>query len=255
MMTSSRDELFADGAAAAVDIKHLRVIRGNRPALHDLSVRIARGSITGMLGPSGCGKTTLMRCIVGTQIVAAGSVTVLGKPAGSPALRRRVGYMPQDPTIYDDLRVIDNVRYFASLYGFDGHAADTAIGRVGLTEHRTDYCANLSGGQRTRAALACALVCRPDLLVLDEPTVGLDPLLRVDLWQQFADLARAGTTLLVSSHVMDEADHCGDLVLMREGHLVAHTTPTRLREDTGCVSLEEAFLSIIKRGSTVRQRG
>ena len=236
MMSSSSDELLARGAEAAVSIEHLRVIRGKRPALQDFSVRIAQGSITGLLGPSGCGKTTLMRCIVGTQIVTSGTVTVLGQPAGSAALRRRVGYLPQDPTIYDDLRVVDNVRYFASLYGFHNSAADAAIERVGLSDHDTALCRNLSGGQRTRVSLACALVCQPDLLVLDEPTVGLDPVLRVDLWEQFTELARGGTTLLVSSHVMDEADHCGDLLLMRDGQLVAHTTPTQLREDTGCTS-------------------
>ncbi|OBH82506.1 ABC transporter ATP-binding protein [Mycobacterium sp. E2989] len=251
MMTSSRDELIGD---QAVRIDHLRVIRGKRPALHDFSVQIGRGSITGLLGPSGCGKTTLMRCIVGTQIVTSGTVTVLGHPAGSAPLHRRVGYLPQDPTIYNDLRIVDNVRYFASLYGFDRHAADAAIERVGLADHRSAYCGNLSGGQRTRVSLACALVCRPELLVLDEPTVGLDPVLRADLWEQFTELARGGTTLLVSSHVMDEADHCGDLLLMRDGHLLAHTTPTQLREDTGCTSLEDAFLSIIRR-NTMRQAG
>lgn len=237
-----------------MEIDHLRVIRGKRPALHDLSVRIARGTITGLLGPSGCGKTTLMRCIVGTQIVTSGSVTVLGKPAGTPQLRRRIGYLPQNPTIYDDLRIIDNVGYFASLYGFDSHAADAAIQRVGLTGQRTAFCGNLSGGQRTRVSLACALVCQPDLLVLDEPTVGLDPVLRADLWEQFDNLARDGITLLVSSHVLDEADHCGDLLLLRDGHLVVHTSPARLREDTGCPSLEDAFLSMITR-STARRAG
>lgn len=254
MMTSSYDELVADRTEPAVRIEHLRVIRGKRPALHDFSVEIARGTITGLLGPSGCGKTTLMRAIVGTQIIGSGTVTVLGHPAGSAALRRRVGYVPQDPTIYSDLRVVDNVRYLASLYGLDSHTADDAIERVGLTDHRTAYCANLSGGQRTRVSLACALVCQPDLLVLDEPTVGLDPVLRVDLWGQFAELARSGTTLLVSSHVMDEADHCGDLLLMREGRLVAHTTPAKLREDTSCASLEEAFLSIIRRSTEQEAR-
>ncbi|MBW0017701.1 MAG: ABC transporter ATP-binding protein [Mycobacterium sp.] len=252
MMTSSSDELRSGDGEPAVSITNLRVIRGKRPALQDFSVDIGRGAITGLLGPSGCGKSTLIRCIVGTQIVTSGKVTVLGRPAGCAALRHRVGYLPQDPTIYNDLRIIDNVRYFASLYGFDAAAADSAIQRVGLTEHRTAYCGNLSGGQRTRVSLACALVCQPELLVLDEPTVGLDPVLRVDLWQQFTELARAGTTLLVSSHVMDEADHCGDLLLLREGHLVAHTTPSQLREDTGCTSLEEAFLSIIKR--TIERR-
>ena len=234
------------GVEPVIVIDHLRVIRGKRPAIHDLSVQIARGTITGLLGPSGCGKTTLMRSIVGTQILTAGSVTVLGHPAGSAPLRRRIGYMPQEATIYNDLRIVDNVRYFASLYGMDASAADEAVDAVGLTDHRTALCGNLSGGQRTRASLACALVANPDLLVLDEPTVGLDPVLRVDLWQQFHQLARRGTTLIVSSHVMDEADHCGDLLLMREGHLLAHSTPRKLREDTGCQSLEEAFLSVIR---------
>ncbi|MBJ7338966.1 ABC transporter ATP-binding protein [Mycolicibacterium sp.] len=246
MMTSSHDELIRRRALPAVAVDHLTVIRGNRNALDDVTVRIAPGTITGVLGPSGCGKTTLIRSIVGTQIVASGTVTVLGRPAGSADLRHRVGYVTQDATIYEDLRVVDNVRYFASLYGSDAKAADEAISNVGLDDHRTALCGDLSGGQRTRASLACALVAHPELLVLDEPTVGLDPVLRVDLWQQFHDLARRGTTLLVSSHVMDEADHCGDLLLLREGRLLAHTTPTKLREDTGCQSLEEAFLSVIR---------
>lgn len=246
-MTSSSDELSPHRHEAAIDINHLRVIRGKRPAVRDLSVRVARGSITGLLGPSGCGKTTLIRCIVSTQRIASGTVQVLGSPAGAAVLRQRIGYVPQDPTIYDDLRVIDNVRYFASLYGFTSAAAESAMERVGLGDHSTAYCGNLSGGQRTRVSLACALVCEPELLVLDEPTVGLDPVLRADLWEHFAELARGGTTLLVSSHVMDEADRCGDLLLMREGHLVAHTTPAQLRKDTGCRSLEDAFLSIITR--------
>jgi ABC-2 type transport system ATP-binding protein len=253
MMTSSRDELIGDDGTA-VSIEHLTVVRGKRTALDDVSVRISRGTITGLLGPSGCGKSTLMRSIVGTQIVASGVVTVLGRPAGSAELRRRVGYVTQDPTIYDDLRVIDNARYFASLYGSDSKSADQAVAAVGLTDHRTALCGNLSGGQRTRVSLACALVSNPDLLVLDEPTVGLDPVLRVDLWEQFQQVARRGTTLLVSSHVMDEADHCGDLLLMRDGRLLAHTTPSKLREDTGCTSLEQAFLSII-RHSTVAAAG
>lgn len=247
MMISSFRELSRNDAGAAVEIDRLRVIRGRHPALHEVSVRIARGTITGLLGPSGCGKTTLMRCIMGTQVITSGTVTVLGHPAGSAPLRRRVGYMPQDPTIYPDLRVIDNVRYFAALTGVGAQVADEVIAAVDLQSHRGDYCGNLSGGQRARVSLACALVSRPDLLVLDEPTIGLDPVLRAELWRQFHDLAGRGTTLLVSSHVMDEAQHCGDLLLMREGRLLAHTTPARLREETGCMSLEEAFLSIIRR--------
>ena len=249
MMTSSSDEFLGVTGKpdAAVVVDRLVVVRGGRRALDDVSLRVNRGTITGLLGPSGCGKTTLIRSIAGTQIVDSGSVTVLGRPAGSADLRHRVGYVTQNATVYDDLRVIDNVRYFASLYGTGRAAADEAIDAVGLGDHRTAPCAALSGGQRTRVSLACALVSHPDLLVLDEPTVGLDPVLRVDLWDRFHDLARRGTTLLVSSHVMDEADHCGDLLLMRDGRLLARTTPTTLREDTGCQSLEDAFLSIIRR--------
>ena len=249
MMTSSHDELHRDDAQPAVSVEHLTVIRGKRTALDDVTVSIAPGTITGVLGPSGCGKTTLIRSIVGTQVIAKGTVTVLGRPAGSADLRHRVGYVTQDPTVYQDLRVVDNVRYFASLYGTGAAAADEAIANVGLVDHRTALCGNLSGGQRTRVSLACALVAHPEVLVLDEPTVGLDPVLRVDLWEQFRHLARRGTTLLVSSHVMDEADHCGDLLLLREGRLLANTTPTQLREDTGCQSLEEAFLSVIRRST------
>lgn len=246
MMTSSRDELIADRGVSAVEIDHLTVVRGGRTALDDVTLRIATGTITGVLGPSGCGKTTLIRSIVGTQVIASGAVTVLGHPAGAAPLRHRVGYVTQDATVYYDLRVIDNVRYFASLYGSGAAVADEAITNVGLDDHRTALCGNLSGGQRTRVSLACALVAQPDLLVLDEPTVGLDPVLRVDLWEQFRHLARRGTTLLISSHVMDEADHCADLLLFREGRLLASTTPAALREDTGCTSLEEAFLSVIR---------
>jgi ABC-2 type transport system ATP-binding protein len=248
MMTSSRDELPTE-TEPAVTVDRLTVVRGTRTALEDVTVHIAAGTITGILGPSGCGKTTFVRSIVGTQVIASGTVTVLGRPAGSAELRHRVGYVTQDATVYQDLRVLDNVRYFASLYGAGATAADEAIANVGLDDHRTALCGNLSGGQRTRVSLACALVARPELLVLDEPTVGLDPVLRVDLWHQFHELARGGTTLLVSSHVMDEADNCGDLLLLREGRLLAHTTPTTLREDTGCQSLEEAFLSVIRHGT------
>jgi ABC-2 type transport system ATP-binding protein len=244
MMSSSHDELLT--SADAVDITGLRVERGGSTVLHDLNLTIGRGSITGLLGPSGCGKTTLMRCIVGTQVVAAGRVQVLGRPAGSRTLRHRVGYVTQNPTVYGDLKVIDNVRYFAALYGAAASAVVETVAAVGLDEHRNSYCATLSGGQRSRVSLACALVGAPELLVLDEPTVGLDPVLRVELWDRFIDLARRGTTLLVSSHVMDEADHCGDLLLMRAGRLLAHTTPAQLREDTRCSSLEDAFLSVIR---------
>lgn len=231
--------------SSAVEVRDLTVRRGGHEVLREISLTIPRGSITGLLGPSGCGKTTLMRCIVGTQVVAGGTVHALGLPAGSARLRSRIGYVTQEPSIYPDISVRDNVAYFAALYGRGRTEVESALDAVGLSDHRQQRGDELSGGQRTRASLACALVAGPELLVLDEPTVGLDPVLRVDLWKQFRELADAGTTLLVSSHVMDEAEHCDRLLLMREGRLLAQLTPDELRERTGEQNLERAFLALI----------
>lgn len=230
----------------AIDIRGLRVIRGKREVLHSLDLQVSSGSITGLLGPSGCGKTTLMRAIVGTQIVESGEVRVLGDLAGSVALRRRVGYVTQSPSVYGDLTVTRNVQYFGALYGKSSADVAAAVGAVGLRRYADQTAADLSGGQRGRVSLACALVASPDVLILDEPTVGLDPVLRVELWERFADLARSGTTLLVSSHVMDEADHCAELILMRDGHLLAQLSPDELRAKTRCERLEDAFLELIR---------
>ncbi|MGO4616838.1 ABC transporter ATP-binding protein [Nocardia sp. 2YAB30] len=232
----------------AVDVRNLRVSRGGREVLHDVSLTIPRGSITGLLGPSGCGKTTLMRSIVGTQIVESGDISALGRPAGSAELRHRIGYVTQAPSIYSDISVRENVAYFGALYGRDRDAIDDAIVAVGLNTHAHQRGDELSGGQQTRASLACALVAQPELLILDEPTVGLDPVLRVDLWKQFRELAAGGTTLLVSSHVMDEAEHCDRLLLMRDGHLLAQLSPDELRAETGEQNLETAFLTLITMG-------
>ncbi|WP_029892686.1 ABC transporter ATP-binding protein [Nocardia brasiliensis] len=235
-------------SSAAVEVRNLAVRRGGRQVLHDVSLTIPRGSITGLLGPSGCGKTTLMRSIVGTQIVESGKISALGLAAGSAALRHRIGYVTQAPSIYSDISVHENVAYFAALYGRGRAAVDAAIQAVGLGEHAKQRGDELSGGQKTRASLACALVAQPELLVLDEPTVGLDPVLRVDLWKQFKELAAAGTTLVVSSHVMDEAEHCDRLLLMREGRLLAQLSPDELRAETGEQNLERAFLALITLG-------
>ncbi|MEU4650945.1 ABC transporter ATP-binding protein [Nocardia fluminea] len=232
----------------AVQVADLTVKRGKRHVLHGLTLDIPRGSITGVLGPSGCGKTTLLRSVVGTQLVESGTVTVLGEPAGSAGLRRRVGYVTQAPSIYADISVRDNVAYYAALYGRDRDDTETALVAVGLADHADQLGDQLSGGQQTRASLACALVGKPELLVLDEPTVGLDPVLRVELWKQFRELAAAGTTLLVSSHVMDEAEHCDKLLLMREGELLAQLSPDELRERTDEQNLEAAFLTLITMG-------
>lgn len=229
----------------AVEVDQLVVQRGARVVLHGISCGATAGKVTGLLGPSGSGKTTLMRAIVGVQRVRSGQVTVLGLPAGSTALRRRIGYVTQSPSVYQDLTVRENAHYFASLYGTGRRAADQAVKDVGLAEASGQLVDTLSGGQLARASLACALLAHPDLLVLDEPTVGQDPVLRQELWQQFHALADGGTTLLVSSHVMDEATRCDRLLLLREGRLLADETPDDLHRLTGADNLEEAFLRLI----------
>ena len=230
----------------AVTVTDLVVDRGSRHVLRGLSCDVPRGQVTGLLGPSGSGKTTFMRALVGVQVVRSGTVTVLGEPAGSPALRRRVGYVTQAPSVYDDLTVRENARHFAALYGRSPRDADAAVADVGLGEAAGQLVRDLSGGQKGRASLACALVGAPDLLVLDEPTVGLDPVLRVELWDRFHALAAAGTTLIVSSHVMDEAGRCDRLLLLRDGELIADSTPAQLRTVGRSQDLEEAFLNVVR---------
>jgi ABC-2 type transport system ATP-binding protein len=229
-----------------VVIEGLRVVRGGRAVLDGVTVTVARGSVTGLLGPSGCGKSTLMRSIVGVQVVAAGVVSVLGHPAGSPQLRERVGYVTQAPSVYADLSVEENLRYFAAVLGAPHTDVARVVEEVGLTEASRDLVGRLSGGQRARVSLATALLGSPELLVLDEPTVGLDPVLRRDLWDLFASLAAAGCTLLVSSHVMDEAERCERLILMRDGVILADATPAGLLADTGAADVEAAFLSLVE---------
>jgi ABC-2 type transport system ATP-binding protein len=231
---------------SAIEVEDLVVERGRRRVLHGISCAVPAGSVVGLLGPSGSGKTTLIRAVVGVQIVKSGTVTVLGEPAGTPALRRAVGYVTQAPSVYADLSVRENARYFASLYGLSAAEADRAIADVGLADAAGQLVGNLSGGQRSRASLGCAMIGAPRLLVLDEPTVGQDPVLRADLWAKFHALAAAGTTLLVSSHVMDEAGRCDRLLLIREGRLIADNSPTAIRAAAGTADLDEAFLRLIR---------
>ncbi len=234
---------------AAISIERLHVVRGGRIVLPELSCTVASGSVTGLLGPSGSGKTTLLRSIVGVQRVAGGSVTVLGEPAGSRGLRSRAGYMTQAPSVYRDLTVRENLRFFARVLGLGSEAVACAIADVSLGDHADRVVSRLSGGEQARVSLAAALLGSPELLVLDEPTVGLDPVLRRDLWGLFRALAARGVTLLVSSHVMDEADHCDALLLLREGHLLVHAAPAELRARTGREKLDEAFLALIEAGT------
>ncbi len=229
-----------------VVVDGLTVVRGAQRAVDDVSFSTEPGKVTGLLGPSGCGKTTLLRSIVGVQVVRSGSIDVLGHPAGSPELRNRIGYVTQAPSVYDDLTVAENVRFFSRVLGAAPSEVDRCIEAVDLAERRDSVVSRLSGGQRSRASLAVALLGRPELLVLDEPTVGLDPVLRRDLWAMFHRLADDGATVLVSSHVMDEAERCDRLLLMREGRLLADDSPDALLVRTGARDVESAFLALVE---------
>jgi len=230
----------------AISVTGLRVDRGGSVVLRDLTLEVEAGAVTGLLGPSGSGKSTLMRAIVGVQIVAAGGVTVLGLPAGSPELRKRLGYVTQAPSVYGDLTVRENLVYFTRVLGAASERVDATIERVGLADMAGRLVGRLSGGQRARVSLATALLDEPEVLVLDEPTVGLDPVLRRDLWDFFHELAEDGTTLLVSSHVMDEAARCDSLLLLRGGVLLADLGPDELLRRTGAPDLDSAFLRLVE---------
>jgi ABC-2 type transport system ATP-binding protein len=231
---------------AAIMVTGLKVVRGGRVVLDDVSFEVTRGTVTGLLGPSGCGKSTLMRSIVGVQIIESGTVEVLGQPAGAKALRRSLGYVTQAPSVYADLTVRENLRYFAAVLGAPSTDVDRVVDEVGLGSHIDVVTGRLSGGQAARASLAAALLGKPEVLVLDEPTVGLDPVLRRDLWKLFNHLADNGATLLVSSHVMDEATRCGRLLLMRDGRILADDSPDGLLESTGAPDVETAFLQLVE---------
>jgi len=232
-------------SAPAVVVRDLRARRGKQPVLHGLSLTVPRGLVVGLIGPSGCGKTTLMRSIVGVQVVQSGEVTVLGRAAGTASLRARVGYVTQDASVYDDLTVRQNLQYFAAVLRASRDDIDRVIDATDLAANAGQLAGSLSGGQRSRVSLAGALLGSPELLVLDEPTVGLDPVLRVELWALFHRLADSGTSLLVSSHVMDEASRCDRLLLMRQGEVLADDTPDGLLSATGTHDVEAAFLALI----------
>jgi ABC-2 type transport system ATP-binding protein len=229
-----------------VEVRGLVVDRGGRRVLHGLDVTIGQGSVTGLLGPSGCGKSTLMRSLVGVQELTSGHVVIAGSEAGSKELRSRIGYVTQAASVYDDLTVRENLVFFAEMLGAGRSAVADVIETVDLGSHADQVVGRLSGGQRSRASLAVALLGTPDLLVLDEPTVGLDPVLRRDLWALFHRLADDGAAVFVSSHVMDEADRCDRLLLMREGRIIADDTPARIREQTGTHDIESAFLALVE---------
>jgi ABC-2 type transport system ATP-binding protein len=233
----------------AIEVTNLEVHRGGKRVLPGISLTVRRGAVTGLVGPSGSGKTTLIRAVVGVQIIRSGEVLVLGQPAGTPELRRRVAYVTQAPSVYGDLTVGENLRYFARVLDVPRQRIDSTIATVGLAKQAGQEVHTLSGGERSRASLAVALLTHPKVLVLDEPTVGLDPILRRDLWRTFHSLAEQGAAVLVSTHVMDEAERCDDLILMRDGSVVAAASPEQLREKTRTPDLESAFLALAEAAS------
>lgn len=234
------------GSSTAVQINHLSVTIGAQKILHDISAQLPVGSITGLLGPSGAGKTTLMRCIVGLQRHFHGTIEVLGHKAGARALRSQIGYMTQNLSIYQDLTVAENLEYFARLHGVNTSAVEHILRDLDLTAQQDVLVGNVSGGQKSRVSLGAALLGQPRLLVLDEPTVGIDPVLRAQIWEQLKQLSANGTTLVVSSHVMEEAEHCDNIILLRDGGVLAHDSPSSLMKKTNTKNIESAFLQLVR---------
>jgi ABC-2 type transport system ATP-binding protein len=253
--TSSRNRLSTPApltetdTSADVEVVSAYKAYGDVQAVDGVDLLVRAGEFFTLLGPSGSGKTTLMRAVVGVQKVAGGTVSVLGRPAGTAELRERVAYVTQAPSVYADLTVRENLEYFARILDVPAERIGATLGTVGLGAYAQRVVGSLSGGERSRCSLAVALLHEPELLVLDEPTVGLDPLLRRELWQTFHELAGGGRTLLVSTHVMDEAERCDELVLMREGGVIADGTPAALQEEAHADSVEQAFIALAERAA------
>lgn len=231
----------------AIEVAQLTVAKGKQPILTDVTMGVKKGVITGLIGPSGSGKTTLMRAIIGVQRPTQGTISVLGVEAGSQELRRKIGYVTQTPAVYADLTVRQNLLYFAALTSANRQDVDIILSKVQLEPQRDQLVSHLSGGQKARVSLAVALLGRPEVLILDEPTVGLDPLLRAELWTMFADLAQTGVSLLISSHVMDEAERCEELVLLREGRVLWNGPRQELLDTTDTTTVGDAFIRAVRR--------
>jgi ABC-2 type transport system ATP-binding protein len=238
-----------------VEVEDLTKDFGPLRALDRLTLRIPRGTIYGLVGPNGSGKSTLIKILTGLLRPNGGQAKLFGQPAGSQAIRLRIGYMPQMEGLYLDLTVDENTQFFASLYGQKGSARTKRISEVldlvELSDRRGSKAEHLSGGLRQRLSLACALLHRPELLLLDEPTVGVDPELRQSFWQAFLEMANSGVTLILSTHYMEEASRCQRLAMLRAGRLLVEESPAQILETTGERSLEQAFLKLGKEAEGV----
>jgi ABC-2 type transport system ATP-binding protein len=249
-MPPMKDATSVANEKPAIEAVELRKSFGDIHAVDGISLALAPGRIYALLGPNGSGKTTLIRLLTGLARTTGGTATVLGVPMPSRENLANIGYMTQADGIYPELSVLENVRFFAALYGISDREAHLDVLRLVELADRLDTPASqLSGGMRRRLSLACALVHRPQVAFLDEPTVGIDPALRVQFWAHFRALASAGTTILLSSHVMDEADRCDELLFMRSGKVIAQGSGRELRERAGIDDLEQAFLRFAGEGS------
>lgn len=223
---------------------------GRKRVLEGVSLEVGRGQVVGLIGPSGCGKTTLVNLVVGSAIPSSGHVFLGGEEAPYPTMRPRLGYMPQDAALYEGVTARENLAFFGALQGLARtqvrNRERELLPLLGLEDARDQLVGSFSGGMKRRLSLAVALVARPEVLVMDEPTVGLDPVRRIGLWDLFRDLADDGAALLVTTHVMDEAARCDVVALMREGALVRTGTPQEILESTSAGSLEEAFVALVE---------
>lgn len=230
----------------AIEIKNFSVSINEKPILSNISADIPRGKIIGLLGPSGAGKTTLIRSILGLQKPSSGRITILGQSPGAKAVRSKTGYVTQAPSVYPDLTVEGNLDYFSGLLGLNKQTIEHTLRQVELAPNRNQMVSSLSGGQRTRVSLAVALLGSPELLLLDEPTVGLDPVLRQKLWGVFRDLSAKGVSIIVTSHVMDEADRCDGILFIRGGKLLISGSKAHILEASRTKTMEDAFLKLSK---------
>lgn len=231
---------------AVIKVKNMKQQFGKFAVLENINLSVKKGEILGMLGPSGSGKTTLVKAIVGMNKPTEGCIEVLGTSLPSLEAVKNIGYMAQADALYEDLNGYDNLLFFGALYGLKGKAAkeraDYVLKLVDLYEHRKKLVKNYSGGMKRRLSLAIALVHKPEILILDEPTVGIDPVLRREFWKEFKKLKAEGTTIIITTHVMDEAENCDRLALIRNGGILALGTPEELKADSGRATIEDAFL-------------